>query len=1721
MRITKRVNKKGFTLVEVIAVVVILGVMLTAAIVGYSKYIEKSKKNYYEKQKDLVTQAGRDYFNDNRGRLPINISEENCVLLSTLINNKYIDDVLGYDKKACDKGKSKVCAQKISLTKYKYNTTLVCGDDIQEEIGNAPNINFSLFNATNKKVEDSNFIQDDNYEGKQNNLYNIDIDIVSDTPIGSYDYYVHQIKNGKDTVIRSKKNISVPDSTKEYNISVPLNTSGKYYIEVKVFNQKSSNISKSGKVTLNITKSTCSSITFEQNGSQWINSDITNIINLGDFKYNYYTLQLIDSKTNKVVENIKENDNFKLKSKVLENKIELSDSKSSQFYYKLTTYNENSNDTCNIKSNIYKIDKIKPTCIATSNIKTWTNQDVTIHVVCSDSDSGCVKNSDDIIIKEQYNDYMSVDVSDKAGNTNICKTSDKILIDKTKPSASITSTNDVASQQIATLSMSDDQVLDKYYFGKIDPDGNDKSSIVYTTISGDVKEFNTQVNITENGKYYLSVLDKAGNITNINKTYYKTTLSPGRGEVNPSVIITMGGNSFNIPTPSDNNGYKFDNWCNDSALNNIVSSPYKPVDNVTLYGKWKANGYTIEYVMNGGSNPSKHPTKGTYNQNIEITNPPKKTINITIDQYFYLFNNDGSIYRKKVAKTTNDILSKSLSVDQGFTGWNSTTIDSNAQSGNSTNSLNSWDGTLTKNTYFKDLKDTGSVTMIANWDDTSSVKLPEIKKFGYKCTYNTKSNGKGDSFEPGTDFRPSSTATDMTLYPVCNANVFTVTYAPNRENYLLNYTFNNSIKVTGTSDGCSGNACVCKDDSNISSEKITDYLKYNKYNGNSNLLYHINEWPVYSPCVVSGFDLEHQEYKYYAHLDKDSDSSHGNVVAFPVGDSKNEPNPLDFSFQLSDVLRANDIYVLSFDIKKNSSDDIVLKTGIRSGDDKTVLYSVPVDKNINKPTSFDVSSTSSWTTKTIVFRITSEGFQYIDRFSNGYGSSGDYQADYINSGRPELFFSYDVSDKNKRGTIYIDNVKFYKASTTEMDYDSSFNDNPPPNITKNGHLFAGWYKDMSSSLNLNDNNKIVANNNTVNKDNLTCESYLDNDSNEYNVCYLYAGWFEKEYKIDLNNLPSGASQSTSNVVKFSEVPYMIDSSKKPVYTNNGKKFAGWTEFNKKSLTTNSDPFLLKLDSTDGIGQDKCDGIYSYGNNMTENSSSFESNYNHCGYQTNNDNKPTLRFKVENDGTTAPYVNKRITLNNDRFPNLSNPGFGGYCQSLTGNLDPEKEYVHIVIVSMGDGLYLHYDPNNKTDANWLTNNEGKASPKMYMYKFKPTSDANNVCVYFSQKYDEEISGFERQHMSSYLYFSGVFDVNDVQDSFGQLCNSQNVCSDDSCCDIEWNASWKEKPLRVYYNVDGAKPLSGSEYNVSSDLITKNNSVYYDVFESGSTVKITKHPTNTFKVGISGYDAKTNEEWGSSVKLNTNYSWSTIKQKATELSDYYKLVLTANWQARSSICTITYKPEGGSISNTKQTYTCSSSSTGKITLLTPSRVGYTFTGWTYNGNTYAGGSAWNQSNTGNYTLTATWKINSYTITYNANGGSGAPGATTYQYAISGNTKLSSTKPTRSGYTFLGWSQKSNATSPSYQAGQSWSRSNASNYTLYAVWRKNTNYCWKSNWTCTYYYCTVGSSYSSFAGSIGGCATGYTFHPSAGNTNSGMCQCDTATCGAWKDNGSYVAC
>lgn len=144
------------------------------------------------------------------------------------------------------------------------------------------------------------------------------------------------------------------------------------------------------------------------------------------------------------------------------------------------------------------------------------------------------------------------------------------------------------------------------------------------------------------------------------------------------------------------------------------------------------------------------------------------------------------------------------------------------------------------------------------------------------------------------------------------------------------------------------------------------------------------------------------------------------------------------------------------------------------------------------------------------------------------------------------------------------------------------------------------------------------------------------------------------------------------------------------------------------------------------------------------------------------------------------------------------------------------------------------------------------------------------------------------------------------------------------------------------------------------------------------------------------------------------------------------------------TISFNANGGSGAPSSQTKWYGTNL--KLSTTKPSRTGYSFAGWA----TSASGSVVYQpgatytSNSG-ATLYAKWNPNKYTVSYNANGGSGAPSSQTKTHGV--DLTLSSTKPTRTNYNFLGWSTSSSG-GVVYKSGSKYTKN--SGVTLYAVWQ-----------------------------------------------------------------------
>ena len=307
-------------------------------------------------------------------------------------------------------------------------------------------------------------------------------------------------------------------------------------------------------------------------------------------------------------------------------------------------------------------------------------------------------------------------------------------------------------------------------------------------------------------------------------------------------------------------------------------------------------------------------------------------------------------------------------------------------------------------------------------------------------------------------------------------------------------------------------------------------------------------------------------------------------------------------------------------------------------------------------------------------------------------------------------------------------------------------------------------------------------------------------------------------------------------------------------------------------------------------------------------------------------------------------------------------------------------------------------------------------KTYTFSFTGIINANTHCA----EYDA--NGGSGAPSSQYLECERYFNISSTTPSrpgytFLGWSTSPNASSasyqpgDSVYCDAQsykFYAVWRNDTsyYSVYYDANGGSGAPSRQTKASTHNLTL------------SSVKPTKSFSITYNAN-GGYTASSGKTVSCSFK-----SWNTaVNGNGT-----------------------TYYPGGTYSNNADVTLYAQWINPTVGALPTPTRDGYTFDGW-YTGKD--SGSKITESSTvsSSLTLYAHWNKITYNLSYNANGGIGAPatqsGSTSYT--------ISSTIPTRSGYTFLGWSKSSSATTPEYRAGNTIALTG--NTTLYAVW---VEYC-----------------------------------------------------------------
>jgi uncharacterized repeat protein (TIGR02543 family) len=159
--------------------------------------------------------------------------------------------------------------------------------------------------------------------------------------------------------------------------------------------------------------------------------------------------------------------------------------------------------------------------------------------------------------------------------------------------------------------------------------------------------------------------------------------------------------------------------------------------------------------------------------------------------------------------------------------------------------------------------------------------------------------------------------------------------------------------------------------------------------------------------------------------------------------------------------------------------------------------------------------------------------------------------------------------------------------------------------------------------------------------------------------------------------------------------------------------------------------------------------------------------------------------------------------------------------------------------------------------------------------------------------------------------------------------------------------------------------------------------------------------------------------------------------TEIND--NITLYVKWTPVNYA--ITYNTNGGELESDAVTvYTVEDT----VTLVSPTRTGYTFAGWYSDSKFTKEVTAFKKGSTGDITLYAKWTPITYKITYKTNGGTLSSKAVK-SYNITKAVTL--VKPTKKGYTFAGWYSDSKFKTKVASV----KKGSTGNKTLYAKWTK----------------------------------------------------------------------
>lgn len=117
----------GFTLIEMLGVVVIMTILVAISYISYDRYIEYSRKRAYEESVNNLEIAIDFYIQDNRATMPREDGDSYKLMISKLKELNYLTEDIQNEKNESCMTESYVIIRRDN-SKFTYTINMVCGE---------------------------------------------------------------------------------------------------------------------------------------------------------------------------------------------------------------------------------------------------------------------------------------------------------------------------------------------------------------------------------------------------------------------------------------------------------------------------------------------------------------------------------------------------------------------------------------------------------------------------------------------------------------------------------------------------------------------------------------------------------------------------------------------------------------------------------------------------------------------------------------------------------------------------------------------------------------------------------------------------------------------------------------------------------------------------------------------------------------------------------------------------------------------------------------------------------------------------------------------------------------------------------------------------------------------------------------------------------------------------------------------------------------------------------------------------------------------------------------------------------------------------------------------------------------------------------------------------------------------------------------------------------